>query len=191
MKSATRQSASTSLTCARCSSSSRSEFSSRRDSLVFCAPTRPSLSEISAHIRSRPPCTRGLTIHTIRAPSPSIGESIAVTSVFSVFSVALSCAVIAAKGGGASMPCCLSLYNARRTSRRIAPDAPASISVSIAAAAGSAIIPSACAIARSVTPGLPLSSRSFAIASEGAAAGSKPASCSLVSSGFVSGDLLK
>ena len=89
------------------------------------------------------------------------------------------------------MPCCFSLYSARRTSRRIAPEAPNSISASIAAAAGSAIIPSARAIARSVTPGWPLRSRSFAIASEGAAAGSKPASSSLVSSGFVSGDLLK
>ena len=126
----------------------------------------------------------------MRAPSPSIGESIALMSVFSVFSVALSCVVMAAAGGGASMPCCLSLYSARRTSRRIAPEAPASISASIAAAAGSAIIPSARAIARSVTPGLPLRSRSFAIASAGAAAGSKPASISLVSSGFVSCDLL-
>ena len=89
------------------------------------------------------------------------------------------------------MPCCFSLYNARRTSRRNAPDAPASISTSIALALESAIIPSARAIATSVTVRLPLSSRSFAIASAGADAGSKPASSSLVSSGFVSREKLK
>ena len=40
-------------------------------------------------------------------------------------------------------------------------------------------------------PALPLSSRSFAIASAGAADGSKPASISFMSSGFVSRVLLK
>ncbi len=89
------------------------------------------------------------------------------------------------------MPCCFSLYSARRTSRRIAPEAPASISTSIAAAPASAIMPSARAIATFVTPGFPFSSRSFAIASAGAAAGSKPASTSFVSSGFVSREILK
>ena len=54
------------------------------------------------------------------------------------------------------------------------------------AAPASAIAPSARAIARSVMPGLPLSSRSFAIASAGASAGSKPASSSFASSGSIS-----
>ena len=123
----------------------------------------------------------------MRAPSPSIGESIAVVSV----SASVAGCWRGGAGGGRVDAVLLQLVQRARTSRRSAPAAPASISVSIAAARRVRDRAERARDCRSAMPGLPLSSRSFAIASAGAAAGSKPASSSLVSSGFVRVDYSK